>query len=156
MQLQIICIQPPRNYDLLPSQTWHQRYNITSGLLIITFCRVIHHSIHVFSEQTRAYTSADYGIKSLHQVWLQAFRGSACLKTSSVSGCLNREVDVLSQVRSESMHHENSSLACNEWVIYDDAMINGKLPSGSLKGATWSTDAHSHYGLGRAGWQGNW
>ena len=62
---------------------------------------------------------------------------------------------VLSQVHSANRHHENSSLVCNDWVIDDDAAINRQLPSGSLKGATGSTDAHSHYGLGRAGWQGN-
>lgn len=64
-------------------------------------------------------------------------------------------VDALSQVHSENMHRENSSLACNDWVIDDDAAINGKLPSGWLQRATASTDADSHYGLGRAGWQGN-
>lgn len=64
-------------------------------------------------------------------------------------------VDVLSQVHSEIMHHENSLLVYNERVIDDDAAINGKLPSGSLKRATASADADTHYGLGRAGWQGN-
>lgn len=66
--------------------------------------------------------------------------------------CFGRGVDVLSQVHSETMHHENSSLLCNDWVIDDDAAINGKLPSGAPKRASASTDADSHYGVG---WQGN-
>lgn len=65
-------------------------------------------------------------------------------------------VGALSQVHSENMHHENSSLARNDWVIDDDAAISGKLPSGVLgERATASTHADSHYGLGSVGWQGN-
>lgn len=64
-------------------------------------------------------------------------------------------MDALSQVHSENMHHENNLLASNDWVIDDDAAIHGELPSGALKRATASSDADSHYGLGRAGWQGN-
>lgn len=66
-----------------------------------------------------------------------------------------RGVGVLSQVHSENTHHENSSLACNDWVIVDDAALNGKLPSGAPYRAIASTDADSHYGLGRAVWQSN-
>lgn len=64
-------------------------------------------------------------------------------------------VDILLQVHGEYMQHENSSQPCNKWVTDDDAAINGELPSGLLKGVSESTDADSHYGLDRAGWQSN-
>lgn len=64
-------------------------------------------------------------------------------------------VDVLSQVHSENMDHENSSLARNDRVIDDDAAVNSKLPSGALKRVIACTDADSYYGLGSDGWQGN-
>lgn len=64
-------------------------------------------------------------------------------------------VDILLQVHSEDMRHENSPQPCNKWVTDDDAAINCKLPSALLKGVSESTDADSHYGLDRAGWQSN-
>lgn len=60
--------------------------------------------------------------------------------------------DVLSQVHCENTGHENSSLACNDWVIYDDAAVNSKLPSGALERAIACTKADSYYGLGSVVW----
>lgn len=52
----------------------------------------------------------------------------------------------LPQVHSESIHGENSSLPCNEWVSDDDAAICSDFPSG-LKGVRETADADSYYGL---------
>ncbi len=90
-------------------------------------------------------------LKSLSDLALRLFWDLHVLKTA-VCPCVCKGVDVLSQVHSENMHRENSSPGCNDWVIDDDAAINGKLPSGWLQRATASTDADSHYGLGRADW----
>lgn len=66
-----------------------------------------------------------------------------------------RGVHVLSQVHSENMDHEKSSLARNDRVIDDDAAVNSKLPSGAPRRVSTCTDADSYYGLGSAGWRVN-
>lgn len=61
----------------------------------------------------------------------------------------------LSQVHSESIHDENSSLHCNEGVADDDAAICNEFPSGLLKGVEETTDANSYYGFQEADCQCN-
>lgn len=78
-------------------------------------------------ELTQKLTTA---LKSFSQNWLRGlFRGYMPQKTA-VFLYVCEGVDALSQVHTESMHHKNSSLAHNDWVIEDDAAVNSSVPVG--------------------------
>lgn len=107
----------------MKSATWHLHHII---LRIVNFYRYTS-LITCLASKTQTYTKAD---NSLYQNWLRGlFRDLHVLKTA-VFLYVCKGVDVLSQVHSESMHHKNSSLARNDWVIEADAAVNSSVPSG--------------------------
>lgn len=66
--------------------------------------------------------------------------------------------DPLPQVDSENMHHENSPLACNHWVIDDDAAVRAEergshpLTQTLIMGLEWLPGKVTNSYSGREGW----